>query len=320
MIPSLRARGMRFLIAFTAALTLAAAVADARPGRSGAFGSRGARTFQAPPPTPTAPRQAAPLERSTAQPGPSVTQGMQRPAVGAPRGGFFSTRGGFLGGLFGAGLLGMLLGYGLFGGLGGLGSILGLLLQIVLIVFLARLAFRFFQRRYQPAHATAGGAPLHRDAAAAPRPGGLGGCAAPRANVPRDEIGIGQSDLDGFERLLQDIQAAYGREDTAALQALATPEMAGYFEQELAENRRRGLLNHVSDVKLLQGDLAESWREGGLDYATVAMRFALKDYATERATGRIVEGSPDRPTEAVEVWTFVRPRGGAWRLSAIQQT
>jgi predicted lipid-binding transport protein (Tim44 family) len=31
-------------------------------------------------------------------------------------------------------------------------------------------------------------------------------------------------------------------------------------------------------------------------------------------------GGSEQPTEAVEVWTFVRPRGGNWMLSAIQQT
>jgi predicted lipid-binding transport protein (Tim44 family) len=72
-------------------------------------------------------------------------------------------------------------------------------------------------------------------------------------------------------------------------------------------------------VKLLQGDVAESWREQGREYATVAMRFGLRDWTTDRATGRVVEGDPDRPTEATEVWTFVRPRGGNWLLSAIQR-
>ena len=71
--------------------------------------------------------------------------------------------------------------------------------------------------------------------------------------------------------------------------------------------------------KLLQGDLAEAWREGDSDYATVAMRFSLVDKTLDRASGRVVDGS-DRPVEVTEVWTFVRPRGSNWELSAIQQT
>ena len=42
-------------------------------------------------------------------------------------------------------------------------------------------------------------------------------------------------------------------------------------------NASRGVVNQVSDVKLEQGDLAEAWREGNVDYATVAMRFRLVD-------------------------------------------
>jgi len=91
-----------------------------------------------------------------------------------------------------------------------------------------------------------------------------------------------------------------------------------YFSEQLAENASRGLVNKVTDVKLEQGDLAEAWREGGVDYATVAMRFALIDSMIDRATGRTVEGG--QPGEVVELWTFMRARGGSWLLSAIQQT
>ena len=78
------------------------------------------------------------------------------------------------------------------------------------------------------------------------------------------------------------------------------------------------LVNRVTDVKLLQGDLAEAWREGDTDYATVAMKFALKDSMIERAGGHTVEGG--EPSEVTELWTFMRARGGNWMLSAIQQT
>jgi len=71
-------------------------------------------------------------------------------------------------------------------------------------------------------------------------------------------------------------------------------------------------------VKLMQGDLAEAWREGRSDYATVAMRFAHRDSMVERASGRLVEGG--EPSEVTELWTFVRAPGGNWLLSAIQQT
>jgi predicted lipid-binding transport protein (Tim44 family) len=96
--------------------------------------------------------------------------------------------------------------------------------------------------------------------------------------------------------------------------------MVSYFADDLAGNASRGVVNRISDVKLLQGDLAEAWREGDVDYATVAMRYALKDVYVDRASGRVVDGDADRPTEATELWTFRRSHGGAWLLSAIQQT
>ena len=48
------------------------------------------------------------------------------------------------------------------------------------------------------------------------------------------------------------------------------------------------------------------------------MRYSLADTTVERATGRLVEGG-EQPEQVTEVWTFLRPRGGNWILSAIQQ-
>ena len=127
-------------------------------------------------------------------------------------------------------------------------------------------------------------------------------------------------DYEAFEKLLRDIQTAYGREDRAALRSLTTPEVTGYFTEELDANATRGVANRIEDVRLLQGDLAESWREGAVDYATVAMRFALVDYTVKKTDGTVVEGDRTKPTEAVEVWTFQRPAGGGWVLSAVQQS
>ena len=129
-------------------------------------------------------------------------------------------------------------------------------------------------------------------------------------------VQVQPDDFQAFERSLQEIQGAYGREDVAALRRLATPEMVGYFEEDLRANAARGVVNRISDVKLLQGDLSEAWREGPVEFATVAMRFSLRDEVFERSTNRHVENGPQ---EAKEFWTFVREPGGPWLLSAIQQ-
>jgi predicted lipid-binding transport protein (Tim44 family) len=299
-------------IALSLALPLVVAVAssaDARIGGGVGSGSRGSRTFSAPPSTSTAPNVAQPFNRTITQP--------TSPGLGTPAGGGFFNRPGLLGGLaagfLGAGLLGMLFGGGMFGGIGGLSSIIGLILQIGLIIFVVRLAMSWWQRRHETAAAYAG-APSGLGAQSSLRSAsgfGLGSGSAPLEILP--------SDYEAFERLLGETQAAWSNEDIARLHTLATPEMVSYFARDLEQNKARNVVNKVSGTRLLQGDLAEAWREGEADYASVAMRFSMVDKTMDRTTGRLVEGS-EQPTEATEVWTFLRPRGGSWELSAIQQT
>jgi predicted lipid-binding transport protein (Tim44 family) len=131
-----------------------------------------------------------------------------------------------------------------------------------------------------------------------------------------EEIALNDEDFAVFEATLEKVQTAYGREDVATLWELATPEMAGYYQEELNENARNGVRGSISGVKLLQGDLSEAWREGTTDYATVAMRYAITEEVTERASGKVVSGGSD---EVTEIWTFRRDRGAAWKLSAVQQ-
>ncbi|MFL9826269.1 Tim44 domain-containing protein [Rhodoplanes sp. SY1] len=270
------------------------------------------------------------------------------PAAAQPnRGGLFGGfGGGLLGGLaagfLGAGLLGMLFGGGFMSGLGGFASMLGLLLQIGLVAFLAMFLWRMWQGRRAQQHAMAGG-PNYREAhgdqprnglgmplglgggtgggpaagLGAGLGGGLGGGLGARPAEPSDDIGIAPQDYDAFERLLTDVQGAYAKEDLSALRTRVTPEMLSYFSEQFAENAGRGVINEIADVKLEQGDLAEAWREGDTDYATVAMRYSLVDRMVDRASGKVVSGG--EPETITEVWTFRRPRGGAWMLSAIQQ-
>ncbi|WP_058635579.1 Tim44 domain-containing protein [Aureimonas ureilytica] len=306
--------------------TMVVDYAEAR--RGGSFGSRGGRTYQSAPATNTAPA-AAPVQRSMTSPGQaSSAAAAARPAAGQ--------RSGLFGGGFGGAMMrGLLIG-GLFGllmgsGFGGLAGMLGLLVQVALIGLLVMLALRFFRSRSgQPASAN-GASPLSQQRSAYqgqdPNAGrnaygsGLGNrsATAPKAGVGRDEIGVTQQDLGMFESRLKALQDAYSREDYKALEEIATPEVVSYLSQELAQNAARGMRNEARDVELLQGDVSESWREGPRDYATVAMRYGMIDVVRDRQSGRIVEGDERTRVESTEVWTFVRERGGAWKLSAIQE-
>jgi predicted lipid-binding transport protein (Tim44 family) len=319
-----RFRPLVMLLAGLATLAVVATEADARVGGGRSSGSRGFNSSSPPPATRTAPNTAAPFERSMTQPGQPGS--FARPATPARQPGGFFNRPGLLGGLaagfLGAGLLGLLFGHGLFGGLGGIASMFGLLLQIGLVVVVGTLLWRWWQRRQQPAFA---GGPAMREADPAANSGMLGGLGARSGfggsyGAPSTQpLTIEPADFDAFERLLEETQAAYSREDLGALKTHATPEMVSYFADDLTANASRGVVNQISNVKLLQGDLSEAWREGDDEYATVAMRFSLVDKTVDRSSGRIVEGS-DQPQEVTEVWTFRRSSGGAWLLSAIQQT
>lgn len=312
-----------FFLAATAALALALTpgIAEARAGSGSSSGSRGSKTTTAPPTTRTAPETAQPMQRTQTPTAAAPMAGAAGAAMPS-RGG--SLMAGMAGGLLGVGLAGMLFGGGFFGaGLGGAGFF-GLLLQIMLIGGLGYLAFRLIRGRFQAAPAMAGGPnAMSRDMMDGQNNGrmmggGGGGVGMGQAQgLPAIEVS--PADYQQFDELLQGIQAAWTNRDVNAMNKMATPEMITYFGDELAAHDRRGVRNQVTQVRLLSGDLAEAWAEGDREYATVALKFGMIDVTVD-ASGRVVEGDPNTPTTATEVWTFLRVRGGRWVLSAIQQT
>jgi predicted lipid-binding transport protein (Tim44 family) len=288
-----------------AVVTLAPSIAEARAGSSysspgSSFGSRGARSFEQ--------NGAQPLTRSMnpAPQSPSPgTLGAPAPAAG----GSFFQRHPFL-----TGLAGGFLGSWLFSSLGGFGHALGGLMTFLIIGLLIFIVIRLFSGR--SLFAGGGGMPMPQSVGAAASPG--------RARFRGTDVAVGDADLNAFQGLHAAIQEAWSRGDLGRLRQLMTPEMLSYFSEELTRNTSQGVQNIVSNVNLLKGDVAESWEEGDLQYATAYMRWSAVDYNAR--IGRspsdgdyIVSGNPRVPTEAEEVWTFVRRRGGSWLLSAIQQ-
>jgi predicted lipid-binding transport protein (Tim44 family) len=330
------------LAAAVAVSLVATAPAEAR--RGGSFGSRGYRTYSAPRPTPTAPGYTAPVQRSMTPPpannpnaprpgyqptNPSYQPGQQ--GAVAPRRPGFGT--GLAAGLIGGGLLGAMMGHGWGGGwgagMGAAGGLLSTLFQLLLIGGLIALAVSFFRRRSNPAMAGPFGAAYD----AGPQPnagpwggfgGGFGGGSPSPGGVaypsPADEIAVSSADRAAFERLLGEVQDAFGREDYGALRERTTPEVMSYLAEELSQNATHNRRNDVSGLRLLQSDVSEAWQEGEADYATVAMRYESTDVMRDRQTGQVLEGDPNRPTQTTELWTFVRQGGGPWKVSAIQET
>ena len=290
-------------------------VADARRA-GGGFGSRGTRTFSMPSTTRTAPTEALPIDRTMTRQQSAQPSASRDTSFASRRPGLFGGFGGsLLGGLMFGGLFGMLLGHGFGGGAG----FLGLILQVAIIAGLFVFLRRLFAQRSAPAYAGNARSAYQNGSSdfEIPRIGGGQRQAAPQPQSG-DEIGIRQADLDRFESLLKALQAAYAAEDFRTLRQITTSEAMSYLAEEIGDNATKGLSNEVRDIHLVQGDVAEAWREGADDYATVAMRYESIDVMRDRASGRIVSGDPDRLTEAVEIWTFVRQGGGDWKVSAIQ--
>ena len=66
------------------------------------------------------------------------------------------------------------------------------------------------------------------------------------------QLAIAADDYTTFETLLTDVQTAYSKGDLARLRGLATPEMLGYFSEQLSGNASRGVENKIEAVKLEQ--------------------------------------------------------------------
>ncbi|HEY0912874.1 MAG TPA: TIM44-like domain-containing protein, partial [Bradyrhizobium sp.] len=159
------------------------------------------------------------------------------------------------------------------------------------------------------------------------RPGAyaMGGFApASGGQPPQRGLTLTDGDFNAFADALNQVQLAWGNGDLGRLQRFTTPEMLSYFSEQLANNQSQALQNRVHHVVLLRGEPREAWAEGVIEYASVFLRWSAVDY-TVRVDRRptdadfVIEGDPQRPVEAQEVWSFRRSQGGRWLLSAIQQ-
>ena len=300
--PNLRWRLLLSLF-FCLALALAPSLAEARAGSShfgggSSMGSRGLRSFEN--------NGATPLSRSMSSM-PHATPSPGAYGAGAYGGGSFFQRHPFMSGLAG-GFLGSML----FHGMGGVGHLFGGLLTLLIIGALVFFLIRLFSGR---GFSTAGGG----------MPRSIGAAAAPQPQRYRGhDTTVADSDLAAFQGIHAAVQEAWSRGDLARLRQLMTPEMLSYFSEELTRNTSQGVQNLVSDVRLVKGEITESWEEGDMQYATAYLRWSAIDQVLRlgQAPGQpdqVVSGDPRTASQSEEVWTFVRRRGGNWLLSAIQQ-
>lgn len=301
---------------FCASLLLSPALAEARAGGTARFGggsmgyssqgSMGSRSYNF--------NGGQPLERSIT-PRNQGTSPYYGGSTGFARQHPFMT--GLAGAFFGSWLGSLLfphwgMGYGGYG----FGGVIGSVFSWLLIIFLISMVFRLFRRGIQTMPNLGG------SSYGGPQPGyGGGSYGGPTASR---EIEVTQADYTAFEAILKAVQGAWSQGDLGTLRHYVTPEMLSYFSESLATNNSRGVENHVERVELVKGDVREAWDEGALQYATCLLHWRALDYTTrtDRKPGEpgwLVEGDPQRPSEAQELWTFARSPGGHWLLSAVQQ-
>lgn len=336
-----------FVIAFTLLFNAVCESAMARAGGRSSFGggrsstsysnqgSRGSRTYEG---GSAGGKNYAPMQRSTTpasnpgNKGAAANQQNFQPQQPNQASSFFQ-RNPMLS-TFGAALAGSWLGHMIFGGGGygggygaggvGAGGGSGFLINFIIMIlgaFAIMMLVRFLTRpRGASAFGMSGGCAMPQ--------GGFGGSPFQANNFQPEvtNITLSESDKNAFAALLIEVQNAWSNQDTEHLKKIVTPEMLKYFSDSLSQNVSQGIANKVEDVDVTFVNLAESWREGEMEYATAIIEWSSFDYMvnlnkTPQDADYITEGGNRNLVMTSEAWTFVRFGGenGRWILSAIAQ-
>jgi predicted lipid-binding transport protein (Tim44 family) len=241
------------------------------------------------------------------------------------------------GGLLG-GFAGGMLAHWLFGstpaqaGPQGTGSSSGFgLMDLILLLGIGYLAYRFFFRKPQQQNA---GVPGAYQSSATP------GTATPSPHLDQQQPAEMEWDLetglrqiksmdplfgeDKFKDQAMDyffkIQGAWGDRNMTTVKHLLTGEMFGILQEDADKMRQEGQLNKLENIAVREVNFTEAWQESGQDYLTIRIYATLLDYTIDEKTGEIISGSKIEPTKFEEYWTFTRPVGNnPWQLSAISQ-
>ena len=339
-----------FVTAFTLLLNSVCESAMARAGGRSSFsggrsstsysnqGSRGSRTYEG---GSAGGKNYAPMQRSTtpasnhANKGSTANQQNTQPNQASS----FFQRNPMLS-TFGAALAGSWLGHMIFGGggfggygggygagAGGGGGFLINLLMMVAGAFAVMMLVRYFTKQ------SCGTSSFGSSFGSRFGSGAQGNCSTPQggfgsAPFQAEVVNISLTDADKntFATLLVEVQNAWSNQDTDHLKKLVTPEMLKYFSDSLSQNVSQGIANKVEDVDVTMVNLAESWRESEMEYATAIIEWSSFDYMvnlnkTPQDADYITEGGNKNLVMTSEAWTFARFGGesGRWILSAIAQ-
>lgn len=235
-----------------------------------------------------------------------------------------SMAGGLVGGMLG-GMLFRSLGFGGMGG--GMGGGIGLF-EIILIIGIGYLIYRYIKKKREESPDDSFNQNRYQ-----------GGTISPISEAyqhPALEMGDVQTGLqhirqfdpafdeNRFNDLVMDnffkVQGAWMNRDLSSASGVLTDEMRRNMQQDIDKLLRDKQVNRLENIAVRKVEIAEAWQESGQDYITTLITANLLDYTTDESSGTVLSGSKTDPVKFEEFWTFTRPVGNnPWKLSAIDQ-
>ncbi len=125
---------------------------------------------------------------------------------------------------------------------------------------------------------------------------------------------------EGAKGAYEMIVTAFAGGDRRMLRDLLAKDVYEGFAQAIAEREKRGETVSTTFVSLDKAEFVDVQLRGRT--AQVSVRFVSKLItATRNAEGVVVDGSPDKVVDVVDVWTFARETGSRdpnWKLVATE--
>ncbi len=172
----------------------------------------------------------------------------------------------------------------------------------------------------------------NRESPTRPHPAFLTGRNAPPAALtvaPEAESGvraIAASDS-GFSlaafgefarRVVQDLHAAWNRQDLEPLRQEVSGELMEYLHMGLKLMDLRQEINRLEDLCLHRMVVAAAGQEGDREYITLRLEGQVLDYVLQKGSYKLLSGSLTYPSAFQESWRFERKRGQkTWKLAEI---
>lgn len=111
--------------------------------------------------------------------------------------------------------------------------------------------------------------------------------------------------LSGARMAFEMILGAFAAGDTGTLKPLLSPEVYSNFTQSIREREQAGETMELNVVDIRAAEIVEAYMAGRTAHLTV--KFVSDQISIVRdEKGEIIEGDPQRSTEAIDFWTFAR--------------